>query len=91
LVTTNQSYESVSIDTPASETVIYCDPPYKGASQYAEKLDHKAFEAWVKNSPHKIYVSGYESDLKCVLELQHNSSFHARKNKAVIEKLFCNK
>jgi site-specific DNA-adenine methylase len=91
LIITNQSYIDVSINTPVDETVIYCDPPYRNTSQYQQKLDHDIFNDWVKNSPYKIYVSSYESDLNCVLEMDHRSTLSQTKNNKVIEKLFCNK
>jgi site-specific DNA-adenine methylase len=86
----NQSYADVAIDTPPSETVIYLDPPYKGTGQYAKKLDHTEFDDYVKNSPYKIYVSGYESELPCVFSLHHASTLCANSVKKTVEKLFCN-
>jgi 16S rRNA G966 N2-methylase RsmD len=91
LIISNQSYIDVSINTPVNETVIYCDPPYRNTSKYEIDLDHNIFNEWVKNSPYKIYVSSYESDLNCVLEMNHRSTLSQTKNNKVIEKLFCNK
>jgi site-specific DNA-adenine methylase len=91
LIITNQSYINANITTPVNETVIYCDPPYKNTSKYEIDLDHNIFNEWVKNSPYKIYVSSYESDLKCVLEMNHRSTLSATANNKAIEKLFCNK
>ena len=85
------SYEQVKIETPINETIIYCDPPYKGTEKYQKDIDHDKFLEWVKNSPYKIYVSSYEFDLPCVFELSHRSSLSATNNsKKVVEKLFCN-
>ena len=87
----NLSYEQVKIETPINETIIYCDPPYKGTGKYQKDIDHDKFLEWVKNSPYKIYVSSYEFDLPCVFELSHKSSLSATNNsKKVVEKLFCN-
>ena len=87
----NLSYENVKIETPINETIIYCDPPYKGTGKYQKDIDHDKFLEWVKNSPYKIYVSSYEFDLPCVFELSHRSSLSATNNsKKVVEKLFCN-
>ena len=87
----NLSYEDVKIETPINETIIYCDPPYKGTGKYQRDIDHDKFLEWVKNSPYKIYVSSYEFDLPCVFELSHRSSLSATNNsKKVVEKLFCN-
>jgi site-specific DNA-adenine methylase len=91
LIITNHSYQDVIINTPIDETVIYCDPPYKNTAEYKEKLGHNIFNEWVKNSPYKIYVSSYESDLNCALEMDHRSTLSQTKNNKVIEKLFCNK
>lgn len=89
---TNLSYEQVKIETPINETIIYCDPPYKGTEKYQKNIDHEKFLEWIKNSPYKIYVSSYEFDLPCVFELSHRSSLSATNNsKKVVEKLFCNK
>lgn len=85
------SYEQVKIETPISETIIYCDPPYKGTAKYNKDINHDKFLEWVKNSPYKIYVSSYDFDLPCVFELSHRSSLSATNNsKKVVEKLFCN-
>lgn len=62
----------------------------KGTAQYKEKLNHDIFNEWVKNSPYKIYVSSYKSDLNCVLEMSHRVILSQNKNNTVIEKLFCN-
>ena len=89
---TNLSYEQVPITTPIEQTIIYCDPPYKGTGKYQKDIDHELFYNWVKNSPYKIYVSSYDFDLPCVLELSHRSTLSATNNsKKVVEKLFCNR
>lgn len=88
----NLSYEQVPITTPINETIIYCDPPYKGTGKYQNDIDHEAFLQWVKNSPYKIYVSSYDFDLPCVYEIKHRSSLSATNNsKKVVEKIFCNR
>jgi site-specific DNA-adenine methylase len=88
---TNLSYEEVKIETPINETIVYCDPPYKGTGKYQKDIDHDKFLEWVKNSPYKIYVSSYEFELPCVFELSHRSSLSVtNNNKKVVEKLFCN-
>lgn len=88
----NESYENVKINTPIEETIIYCDPPYKGTSKYQNDIDHDKFYNWVKNNPYKIYVSSYEFDLPCVYEMEHISTLSSTNNsKRVVEKLFCNK
>lgn len=87
----NLSYEQVKIETPIDETIIYCDPPYKGTEKYQKDINHDRFLKFAKNSPYKIYVSSYDFELPCVFELSHRSSLSATNNgKKVIEKLFCN-
>ena len=87
----NLSYEQVKIETPINETIIYCDPPYKGTGKYQKDIDHDKFLEFVKNSHYKIYISSYDFNLPCVFELSHRSSLSATNNgKKVVEKLFCN-
>jgi len=87
---TNLSYEQVSIDTPINESVIYLDPPYKSTAKYAHVLCHDELNKYIKNSPYKIYMSGYESDFQCVMEMNHRSTFSQIANNKVVEKLFTN-
>lgn len=88
----NLSYENVIIDTPINETVIYCDPPYKGTRKYQKDISHNDFLEYVKSSPYKIYVSSYDFDLPCVFSMQHRSTLSAINNsKKVLENLYCNR
>lgn len=89
----NQSYEQVPINTPISETVIYCDIPYKNTAKY-NKLDfnHDKFYDWVNSSKYKIYISSYESHLHKVAEWEHRSTLSAtNNNKKVVEVLYSNR
>lgn len=88
---TNLSYERVPITTPINETIIYCDPPYKGTSRYQKDIRHDLFYDWVVNNPYKVYVSSYEFDLPIVREFEHRSLLSATTNNKVVERLFCNK
>jgi len=47
------------------------DPPYENTAKYEINLDHKEMYEWIKNSPYKIYLSSYESELECVSEFKH--------------------
>lgn len=88
----NGSYADVKIETPIDSTVIYLDPPYENTAKYKECLIHSELKAWIDASPYTIYLSSYEYDMPCVLEMEHRSTLSATKNdKKVIEKLFCNK
>ena len=35
----NLDYKDLKIDTPPEETIIYCDPPYRGTTQYITNLN----------------------------------------------------
>jgi len=85
------SYTDVIITTPIEETIIYLDPPYKNTQKYAEIICHDELINYVKNSPYKIYVSSYESDLPMVWQKYKRCTLSASHNNLVTEKLFCNR
>lgn len=73
------------------ESVIYCDPPYKGATGYAVGLDHDEFWQWCRErvfDGHKVYISEYQApdDFIKIWEkpLQNNMNF----DKKATERLF---
>lgn len=79
------------------ESVIYCDPPYKGTEKYAGSIDHNFFWDWVRylgKQGHTVFVSEYEapSDFDCVWQKEVKSSLSANGrfggNKISIERLF---
>ena len=52
-----------SLSVPVN-SLIYCDPPYKGTTSYSSCFDHEAFFAWCRaksDQGHKIYVSEYQA------------------------------
>ena len=86
---TNLSYQDVGVNTPPDETVIYCDPPYKGAAKYKQDICHDNFYDWVKNCKYPVFVSSYEFDLPCVMEVETRSTLSATSNATkAVEKLF---
>jgi site-specific DNA-adenine methylase len=88
---TNLDYRSVPIATPPEQTIIYCDIPYQGTTEYKHGgFDHEAFFDWCRQSPYKIYVSSYNAPMNCVYELAHRATLSATANNRVIERLFCN-
>lgn len=88
----NLSYELLPIKTPISETIIYLDPPYQNTGKYQNSIDYEILQKYIENSPYKIYVSSYEFELPCVLEIKHISTLSPTNNaKYIIEKIFCNK
>jgi hypothetical protein len=59
--------------------VIYCDPPYKGTTEYKEGgFDHANFWDWVriKSKTHKVYVSEYQApdDFEVILSFEQKST-----------------
>lgn len=87
----NYSYEQVKIETPVEETILYCDPPYKGTGKYQCDINHDLFLEWCKNNKYKVYISSYDFDLPMVYQIGHKSTLSATNNcKSVAEKIFCN-
>jgi site-specific DNA-adenine methylase len=61
LTMTALSYDEVPIKP---NSVLYCDPPYKGTKRYRGslgkiKFNHDRFWDWVRHCPHPVYVSEY--------------------------------
>lgn len=89
----SKSYDEVEIP---EESVIYCDPPYKGTAEYSEGgFNHEKFWEWVrlKAKKHKIFVSEYTAprDFEPIWEFSQKSSFQGgtqQHNKQPTEKLF---
>lgn len=81
------------LDIPES-SIIYCDPPDKGTTQYKNKLDHLDFYDWcraMKRKGHNIFVSEYSmpNDFTCVWEKEVSSNLDvSSKGKKATEKLF---
>lgn len=76
------------------KSLIYCDPPYKGTTQYNDKFDHHAFYEWCGEKVyegHTLFLSEYSapSDFECVFEKQVSSNLDvSSKGKKEQEKLF---
>lgn len=75
-------------------SIIYCDPPYKGTTQYRDKFDHFAFYAWcieMKRKGHTVFVSEYTmpNNFTCVWEKEVSSNLDvSSKGKKGTERLF---
>lgn len=84
----NKNYLDLEIP---EQSLVYCDPPYEGTTQYGEKFDSNKFWAWVKDiSKHsKVFISEYKapSEFECIWEQKLTSSL-SRKNKISVERLF---
>ena len=94
VVLVNGSYSDLNI--PAN-SVVYCDPPYKGTEKYADTIDHQHFWNWVREKTqegHEVFVSEYSApnDFECLWEKEVISSISANsvhsKSTKSIEKLF---
>lgn len=72
------TYDRVIIPT---DSIIYCDPPYAGTTQYKDSFDHDKFWNWVRerSRDHDVYVSEYNApdDFECVLTMGAKSSLSA--------------
>src|SRR5699024_7524095 len=86
----NKDYQDIKFK---NDSVIYCDPPYKGTESYGVEFDHDVFYEWVRNQNNPIYISEYDApdDFIVVHSWSHRSTLSATENnKKVIEKLFWN-
>jgi len=76
------------------KSIIYCDPPYKGTTEYKNHFDHKEFWDWCDNMVHrghKVFVSEYTAPegWRCIWSKEVNSSLTKDTgSKKGIEKLF---
>ena len=85
-------------NTSFKNTIIYCDPPYKGTKAYStsKDFDHETFYGWCREqAKHNIvFVSEYNApeDFECVWQQEVKSSLSANGvaggNKVSVEKLF---
>jgi len=80
------------MDFPTN-SLIYCDPPYEGTTNYGSKFNHDIFWEWCriqKRNGHTIFISEYKSpsDFKCVKEIQHKTILDKNSNYQRTEKLF---
>jgi len=86
------SFENLSFEN----SLIYCDPPYKGTTKYKDDFNHELFYKWCKEMKSKgnlVFISEYEmpNEFKCILEVETNTQLgngSKSGNKKAIEKLF---
>ena len=75
-------------------SLIYCDPPYEGATKYKDDFNHSEFWQWCRNMAskgHIVFVSEYKApdDFECVWEKEIVSSLtQDTGSKKAVEKLF---
>ena len=59
LTITSDDYRNVEIK---ENSVVYCDIPYKGTSEYLNKFNHNEFYDWASSRDFPVYVSEYNID-----------------------------
>ena len=88
------SYEDLS---NATNSLIYCDPPYQGTTGYKTgAFDHEKFFAWcreMKSKGNSVFVSEYDApvDFELVWQGEVKTNFSSTRSKAThnaVEKLF---
>lgn len=87
-------FREVKVDTPISETIIYCDPPYKGTTGYGkESFDSDSFFEWCAKNEYNVFVSEYAEieNLHKVFEVKKRALMDKNATHCVNEKLFFNK
>lgn len=86
------AYDNLAIIPPNS--IIYCDPPYKGTTKYKDDFNHDKFYDWCREKRkegHTVFVSEYwmPEDFTCVWQKEVNSSLTKDTgSKKAIERLF---
>lgn len=76
-----------------NKSIIYCDPPYAGTTQYKMNFNHERFWAWCiekSNEGHSVFISEYSAP-DCfipVCELEHATRLDRNQEKRRVEKLF---
>lgn len=84
-------YKDIIIETPA---IIYCDPPYSGATKYNNSFNHFEFWEWCRKKSregHTVFISEYTApdDFECLYEKKIVSSLTKDTGSKVgTEKLF---
>jgi hypothetical protein len=85
----NLSYEEVPIE---SDSVIYCDPPYKDTDTYLDDFDHEKFYSWLRSLKQQVFISEYQmpNDFYEVFSIKKRVLMNDKLNTQKLEKLFSN-
>ena len=86
----NLSYEEVPIE---SDSVIYCDPPYKDTNTYIDDFNHDKFYQWLRDCREKnqqVFISEYQmpSEFFEVYSKEKTCLINANTTTFKLEKLF---
>ena len=84
------------ISTYNKPVIIYCDPPYRGTTDYAysKNFDHDKFYelcSWMSDLGHRVIISEYEMpspQFKCIWEMEVTNSLSKTKTYKPVERLF---
>ena len=87
---TNLDYRDVQITTPIAETIVYCDPPYRGTAKYIEDLNYDNLDKWFLELPYLAFMSEYTAPFKSIYEIKTRSTLSAQGSCPKIEKLYVN-
>ena len=74
-------------------SIIYCDPPYKGTVKYKNGINHNEFWEWCRNKSkegHAVFVSEYNApaDFECVWQMEISNTLSKQNKFKSVEKLF---
>lgn len=87
----NASYLNLQIP---ENSLIYCDPPYKGTTKYKDRFNHNIFWEWCRDKVkegHTVFISEYNApyDFECIWQKEIVSSLTKNTGaKKGVEKLF---
>ena len=82
------SYEDVKIK---ENSVIYCDIPYKGTSEYIGGFDYERFYQWARSQKELVIISEYSmpDNFICIARVKKSQLLNGKGNgKKVLEGLF---
>lgn len=89
---TSLDYKQVKIKP---NSVIYCDPPYKGTADYGSMFNHDEFFDWAASQDNPLFISEYnvEDDRFYLIQsFKHRSTLPKEKNNSKTEeRLYGNK
>ena len=82
-----KSYDQVQIP---DDSVVYCDPPYRGFTGYGLEFDHDKFYRWCQTRSFSVFVSEYNipQGFSPIYEEPKRQLLSGGCGKLVIEKLF---
>lgn len=74
-----------------NESLIYCDPPYRGTTVYSDGINHDEFWQWCRErvyDGHKVYISEYQAPDDFITIWEKSIQNCLSLDKKVTEKLF---